>query len=75
VFRDYDDVEILSKSGKSLARYFPRLWRWSGIAQARFVLAGELVLPVDKVLSLDALQACLHPAQSRIIRLSHETPA
>ena len=76
VFRDNDDVEILSKSGKSLARYFPEIVALVGaIAQPRFVLDGELILPVDRVLSFDALQARLHPAQSRIIRLSHETPA
>lgn len=76
VFRRGDDVEILSKSGKSLARYFPEVV--ATIAAVRcdaFVLDGELILPVDGVLSFDALQARLHPAASRIAKLSRETPA
>jgi ATP-dependent DNA ligase len=40
-----------------------------------FVLDGELVISVDGALSFDALQMRLHPAESRIKRLSHETPA
>ena len=76
VFRDGDDVELLSKSGKSLARYFPEIVALvGGIDQARFVLDGELILPVGDVLSFDALQARLHPAESRITKLSRETPA
>ncbi|WP_156680434.1 ATP-dependent DNA ligase [Sphingomonas profundi] len=76
VFRDGDDVEILSKSGKSLARYFPEIVALiAGINQARFVLDGELILPVGEILSFDALQARLHPAESRISKLSRETPA
>ena len=76
VFRDGGDVEILSKSGKSLARYFPEIVAMvAGIDQARFVLDGELILPVGDVLSFDALQARLHPAASRIAKLSLETPA
>ena len=76
VFRDGDAVELLSKSGKSLARYFPEIVALvAGIDQARFVLDGELILPVGDILSFDALQARLHPAESRIIKLSRETPA
>ena len=70
VFRDGDAVELLSKSGKSLARYFPEIVALvAGIDQARFVLDGELILPVGDVLSFDALQARLHPAESRIAKL------
>jgi ATP-dependent DNA ligase len=76
VFRDRGDVEILSKSGKSLARYFPEIVAHvAGIAQERFVLDGELILPVGDTLSFDALQARLHPAESRVRKLSVETPA
>jgi ATP-dependent DNA ligase len=76
VFRDGGDIDILSKSGKSLARYFPEIVTLVGrIDQPRFVLDGELILPVGGVLSFDALQARLHPAESRIARLSRETPA
>ena len=76
VFRDGGDVEILSKSGKSLARYFPEIVALvAGIGQTRCILDGELILPVGDVLSFDALQARLHPAESRIEKLSRETPA
>ena len=76
VVRDGEDVEILSKSGKSLARYFPEVVAMiAAIAPDDFILDGELILPVGDVLSFDALQARLHPAESRIARLSRETPA
>ena len=76
VFRDGVDVKILSKSGKSLARYFPEIVALvAAVDQARFILDGELILPIDDVLSFDALQARLHPAASRVAKLSRETPA
>lgn len=76
VFRDGDKVEILSKSGKSLARYFPEVVALiADISASQFVLDGELILPVGDILSFDALQARLHPAVSRITKLSRETPA
>jgi ATP-dependent DNA ligase len=76
VFREGDEVEILSKSGKSLARYFPEIVAAVLAAKCeQFVLDGELILPLGQVLSFDALQARLHPAASRIARLSRETPA
>jgi hypothetical protein len=60
VFRDGDDIEISSKLGKSLARYFPEIVALvAGISQARFVLDGELILPIGDTLSFDALQARL----------------
>ena len=75
-FRAGGDVEIKAKSGKSLSRFFPRCWRTCApLAPKTFVLDGELVIPVDGALSFDALQMRLHPAASRIERLSKETPA
>ncbi len=71
-----DRVELMSKSGKSLARYFPEIVAaLMGTARRDYVLDGELILPLGGVLSFDALQARLHPAESRIRRLSTETPA
>lgn len=76
VRRDGADVEIQSKSGKPLGRYFPEIVALvAGLAETRFLLDGELILPVGDVLSFDALQQRLHPAESRIARLSRETPA
>ena len=75
-FRDGDTVELMSKSGKPLGRYFPEIVAaLLGLQQRRFVLDGELVLPVGEVLSFEALQLRLHPAASRIEKLSRETPA
>lgn len=76
VRRKGDSVEIVSKSGKPLARYFPEVAAMlAGLKAKRFLLDGELILPVDGILSFDALQARLHPAASRIERLARETPA
>ena len=76
VFRDGNDVEILSKSGKSLARYFPEVVAIiAAVPDEHFTLDGELILPLGEILSFDALQARLHPAATRVSRLSRETPA
>ncbi len=76
VLRDGADVEILSKSGKSLARFFPEVVASiAAVACPRFMLDGEIILPIGEILSFDALQARLHPAPSRIEKLSRETPA
>ncbi len=75
-FRSGDAVEIKAKSGKSLSRFFPEvIANLRALSLSSFVLDGELVLPVDGTLSFDALQMRLHPAASRIERLSRETPA
>ncbi|MBS0479035.1 MAG: ATP-dependent DNA ligase [Proteobacteria bacterium] len=76
VVRDGDAVAIWSKSGKPLGRYFPEaLDHVRRLDQRSLILDGELVITVDDHLSFDALQARLHPAASRIARLSRETPA
>lgn len=69
-------IDIQSKSGKSLARYFPEIVAMlADLPARRFLLDGELILPIGGVLSFDALQQRLHPAASRIEKLSRETPA
>ncbi|MCW5734723.1 MAG: ATP-dependent DNA ligase [Enhydrobacter sp.] len=74
--RDGDTVEMLSRSGKSLARYFPDMVAALRALKAkRFILDGELAIPVGKVLSFDALQLRLHPAASRVNKLAAETPS
>ncbi len=76
VFREGEAVDILSKSGKPLGRYFPEIVALvASVPQERFVLDGEIILPIADILSFDALQARPHPAQSRIDRLAKETPA
>ena len=75
-FRSGEGVELRAKSGKSLSRYFPEvLRRLLAVPHEQFVLDSELVIPVGASLSFEALQMRLHPAASRIRRLSLETPA
>ncbi|BBZ30752.1 DNA ligase C1 [Mycolicibacterium madagascariense] len=80
MFRDGDDVVLLSRSGKDLGRYFPELLTSlrDGVAR-RCVLDGEVVVPreVDGRVRLDweSLSQRIHPAQSRITKLAEETPA
>jgi ATP-dependent DNA ligase len=76
IFRDGPDVHLQSKSGKPLGRYFPEVVdRVLAMEADRFVLDGELIIPVGGVLSFDALQLRLHPAESRVKKLAAETPA
>jgi len=75
-FKADDTVELRSKAGKPLGRYFPEVVAFlQALPAGRIVLDGELIVPVDGMLSFDALQMRLHPAESRIRRLSGETPA
>lgn len=69
-------VVLQGKSGKPLTRYFPEIAAaMISVKPRHFVLDGELLIPVGNTLSFEALQMRLHPAQSRIDRLSRETPA
>jgi ATP-dependent DNA ligase len=75
-FRDGDKVDLMSKAGKPLARYFPELVETLRAVKAkRFVLDGEIVIPHDGSLSFDELLLRIHPAKSRIEKLSVESPA
>ena len=74
--RDGAEVTLTSKSGKPLARYFPEVvGMLASLKAKRFILDGELVIPLGDALSFDALQMRLHPAESRIRKLAKETPA
>jgi ATP-dependent DNA ligase len=76
VFRDGEDVDLQSKAGKPLGRYFPEIVAaMAGLRADRFVLDGELIIPIGGILSFEALQMRLHPAESRIRKLAAETPA
>ena len=75
-FRDGDKIDLMSKAGKPLARYFPELVETLRAVKAqRFVLDGEIVIPHDGALSFDELLLRIHPAKSRIAKLSVESPA
>jgi ATP-dependent DNA ligase len=74
-FRDGDSVELQSKSSKPLTRYFPELAAaLLAIKPKKFVLDGEIVIPVDGHLSFDELLMRIHPAASRVLKLSQEHP-
>lgn len=76
VFRSGERVTLQAKSGKPLARYFPEVVeRVRAMRPQQFVLDGELAIAVGASLSFDALQMRLHPAESRVRKLSVETPA
>lgn len=76
IFRDGDELEIFSRSGKPLAKYFPEL-REPILAQlpTKCVVDGEIVIAIDDRLHFDSLTARIHPAASRIAQLAEETPA
>jgi ATP-dependent DNA ligase len=75
-FRDGRSVELQSKAGRPLARYFPELVDvLRGLKAERFVLDSEIVVPSDGGFSFDALLQRIHPAASRIQKLAVETPA
>jgi ATP-dependent DNA ligase len=75
-FRQGDEVVLQSKAGQPLGRYFPEIVAALLALPARkFVLDGEIVIRRDAGLDFDALLQRIHPAASRIQRLSQETPA
>jgi ATP-dependent DNA ligase len=75
-FREGNRVELQSKSGRPLTRYFPDVADALGkLPPSHFVLDGELVIPVEGILSFDELQLRLHPAASRVKKLAQEHPA
>jgi ATP-dependent DNA ligase len=68
VFVDGDEVVVKSRNGKPLDRYFPEVV--ASLPAGRYVLDGEIVAE-----TFDTLGQRIHPAKSRIERLSVETPA
>jgi ATP-dependent DNA ligase len=74
--RDRDAVSMRSKSGQDLARYFPEIVAAArDLRERRFVLDGELVVEVGGQFSFDDLLQRIHPAASRVQKLSRDTPA
>src|SRR3954465_4354287 len=76
VFRDGKTVKLQSKAGQPLGRYFPELLeQFLALPPKKFVLDGEIGVPANGNLSFDDLLMRIHPAASRIKKLSTETPA
>ena len=76
MFRQGRKVDLRSKSGEDLTRYFPELVQAAlQLKASTFLLDGEIVVPHGKTFSFDDLLQRIHPAASRIKKLSLETPA
>jgi ATP-dependent DNA ligase len=76
VFRDGDEVQLQSRNGRPMNRYFPEVVEQAlALPAERFVLDGEMVVTVDGIQEFDLLSQRIHPAASRVERLRKETPA
>jgi ATP-dependent DNA ligase len=76
VFRDGNEIDVRSRHDRPLARYFPELVdAFAAVPEPRFVVDGEVVVPAGDGFDFTALLGRLHPAASRVERLSRETPA
>jgi len=74
--RSGGNVELWSKSGKPLGRYFPEIAAmFARLKTTSFTIDGELLIERGGELSFDALQMRLHPAESRVRKLAAKTPA
>jgi ATP-dependent DNA ligase len=72
---DNGELALWSRNGKPLLRYFPELRPLGDLLPPGSALDGEIVITRDGKLDFDAMQMRLHPAESRINRLSGEIPA
>jgi ATP-dependent DNA ligase len=80
VYFDGADIEIGSRGSKLLTRYFPELVEvFRSQLHSPCILDGEIVVrsgtPGSERLDWEALSQRIHPAASRIQKLSVETPA
>jgi ATP-dependent DNA ligase len=69
------ELALWSRNGRPLLRYFPELRPLGELLPPKTALDGEVVIVRDGALDFDAMQMRLHPAESRIKRLSAEIPA
>jgi ATP-dependent DNA ligase len=74
--REGDEIELISKNGKPLGRYFPEIVDvLAALTEPNFLLDGELIIPLGDSLSFEALQLRLHPAKSRMAKFAGESPS
>src|ERR1700691_29795 len=75
VFADGKKLELQSKSGRSMTRYFPEVVEALRVLPPKkFVLDGEIAVPSGRGFSFDALLQRVHPTGSRGRTLPVETP-
>jgi len=72
---DGGELALWSRNERPLLRYFPELRQLGDLLPPHSALDGEIVIERDGRLDFDAMQMRLHPAESRIRRLSGEIPA
>jgi ATP-dependent DNA ligase len=70
-----EELALWSRNERPLLRYFPELRQLGELLPAQSALDGEIVIARDGALDFDAMQTRLHPAESRIRKLSAEIPA
>ena len=75
VENDGGELAVWSRNGRPLLRYFPELRSLGDALPPHSALDGEIVIARDGMLDFDAMQLRLHPAESRIQKLSAEMPA
>ena len=69
------ELHLWSRNARPLLRYFPELEALGERLPPRSAVDGEIVIEREGALDFDALQMRLHPAESRIHKLSAEIPA
>lgn len=72
---DGGELALWSRNGRPLLRYFPELRPLGELLPAHSALDGEIVIQHEGRLEFDLMQVRLHPAESRIRKLSAATPA
>jgi ATP-dependent DNA ligase len=72
---DGGELGLWSRNERPLLRYFPELRPLGESLPPHSALDGEIVIARDGVLDFDSMQMRLHPAESRVRKLSAEIPA
>ena len=72
---DGGELALWSRNGRPLLRYFPELRPLGELLPPHSALDGEIVIERDGRLDFDSMQLRLHPAESRVRKLSTEIPA
>ena len=69
-------LEMFSKAGQDLTRYFPELVEaFLNLKANQFAIDGEIAISIDGRFSFNELLQRIHPAKSRVQKLSQQTPA
>jgi ATP-dependent DNA ligase len=72
---DGGELALWSRKERPLLRYFPELRPLGELLPPHSALDGEIVIAREGVIDFDSMQMRLHPAESRVQRLSKEIPA